>query len=30
VPDWNLGPDTSRRADAVARIKADVLDQLKA
>jgi probable F420-dependent oxidoreductase len=30
VPDWNLGTDTSRRADAVARVKAEVLDQLKA
>jgi probable F420-dependent oxidoreductase len=28
VPDWNLGADKSLRADNVARIKAEVLDQL--
>ncbi len=28
LPDWNLGADAAERADSVARIKADVLDQL--
>jgi alkanesulfonate monooxygenase SsuD/methylene tetrahydromethanopterin reductase-like flavin-dependent oxidoreductase (luciferase family) len=28
MPDWNLGSDPSQRADNVARIKAEVLDQL--
>ena len=30
VPDWNLGRDKSERADKVARIKAEVFDQLPA
>jgi probable F420-dependent oxidoreductase len=30
MPDWNLGADSARRADAVARIKAEVLDPLGA
>jgi probable F420-dependent oxidoreductase len=28
LPDWNLGPDKSERADKLARIKAEVFDQL--
>jgi probable F420-dependent oxidoreductase len=30
VPDWNLGPDKSERADKLARIKTEVLDRLPA
>ena len=30
LPDWNLGADSSERADMVARIKAEVLDQVTA
>ncbi|MGH3248783.1 MAG: LLM class flavin-dependent oxidoreductase [Trebonia sp.] len=30
LPDWNLGPDRSERADNIARIKAEVLDHLHA
>ncbi len=30
LPDWNLGPDPSRRADYLATIKAEVMDQLPA
>jgi alkanesulfonate monooxygenase SsuD/methylene tetrahydromethanopterin reductase-like flavin-dependent oxidoreductase (luciferase family) len=30
LPDWNLGPDKSRRADNLARLKAEVLDHLPA
>jgi len=30
LPDWNLGEDRSERADKVARIKAEVLDQVTA
>jgi probable F420-dependent oxidoreductase len=30
LPDWNLGEDRSERADKLARIKADVLDQVGA
>jgi alkanesulfonate monooxygenase SsuD/methylene tetrahydromethanopterin reductase-like flavin-dependent oxidoreductase (luciferase family) len=29
VPDWNLGADSSQRADNLARIKAEVLDPLQ-
>jgi len=28
LPDWNLGPDKSERADTLARIKTDVFDRL--
>ena len=28
LPDWNLGPDKSERADRLARIKAEVFDQV--
>jgi hypothetical protein len=28
LPDWNLGTDKSARADKLARIKAEVFDQL--
>ena len=30
LPDWNLGKDAGRRADKLARIKAEVFDQLPA
>ena len=30
MPDWNLGPDNSARAEILARIKAEVMDQLPA
>jgi probable F420-dependent oxidoreductase len=30
LPDWNLGPDKSKRADSLARIKTDVFDRLPA
>jgi probable F420-dependent oxidoreductase len=30
LPDWNLGPDKSERADTLARIKTDVFDRLPA
>jgi probable F420-dependent oxidoreductase len=30
LPDWNLGPDKSERADSLARIKTDVFDRLPA
>ena len=30
LPDWNLGEDRSERADKLARIKSDVLDQVDA
>ncbi|MGH3209528.1 MAG: hypothetical protein ACRDNO_17395, partial [Trebonia sp.] len=30
LPDWNLGEDRSERADKLARIKAEVLDQVTA
>jgi probable F420-dependent oxidoreductase len=30
LPDWNLGPDNSERADKLARIKTEVMDQLTA
>jgi probable F420-dependent oxidoreductase len=30
LPDWNLGPDKSERADTLARIKTDVFDRLSA
>ena len=30
VPDWDLGPERSERADKLARIKAEVLDPLQA
>jgi probable F420-dependent oxidoreductase len=30
VPDWNLGAESQARADALARLKAEVLDQLDA
>ena len=30
LPDWNLGEDRSERADKLARIKTDVLDQVRA
>jgi probable F420-dependent oxidoreductase len=29
LPDWNLGPDKSERADKLARIKAEVFDHLR-
>ena len=29
LPDWDLGPESSERSDKVARIKAEVLDQVK-
>jgi len=30
LPDWNLGADSSERADMVARIKAEIVDQVAA
>ena len=30
LPDWNLGADSAERSDNLARIKAEVLDQLPA
>jgi len=30
MPEWNFGDDAAQRADAVARIKAEVFDQLPA
>jgi probable F420-dependent oxidoreductase len=30
LPDWNLGPDKSERADKLARLKTEVMDQLPA
>ena len=30
LPDWNLGPDKSERADKLARLKTEIMDQLPA